>query len=219
MTKEHKPSEADAKFDARRAAQERERLAADAAAEQVTRPPRQSWFLEHDGLVTAVAVVLLFVSWFSYRKVTEQKSATFDRQGLTFTYPAGWFPNDPTPDAFPVNVSFAAVEPTTKVEVRISKKPAFDGPIESVLDLYRSRQYGELYRKFTTEKRTVAGKEWLRSDFSYAFKKSDDDTPRVAWGVEYATMNNENLYVVTMHGPEDKVKGLEHDVLGTLSLK
>jgi hypothetical protein len=118
-----------------------------------------------------------------------------------------------------VSVSFAAIEPTTRIEVRITKKPAFDGPIESVLDLSRSRLYGELYKKFSSSPRTVNGKEWLRSDFAYAFKKSENDTPRVAWGVEYALMNNENLYVVTIHGPEDKVKGLERDVLGSVSLK
>jgi len=212
-------SEADAKLDARRAAQEREVAAAAAAAAAGARPHVESWFLAHDGLVTVFAMLLLLAGWASYRKVTEQKTATFDRQGLTFTYPAGWFPDDATPEAFPVSVSFAAIEPTTHVDVRISKKPAFDGPIESVLDLNRSRQYGELYKKFTTDKKTVAGKEWLRSDFSYAFKKSDDDTPRVAWGVEYATVNNENLYVVTIHGPEGQVKSLERDVLGTVSLK
>jgi hypothetical protein len=65
----------------------------------------------------------------------------------------------------------------------------------------------------------VAGKEWLRSDFAYAFKKSDDDTPRVASAVEYATVNNENLYVVTVHGPSDQVKRLERAVLGTVQLK
>jgi hypothetical protein len=214
-----KASEAQAKLDARKAREEREAAAAAAAQASTTRAPSHGWFLEHDGLVTVFAMVLLLAGWFSYRTVTKQKTATFDRQGLTFTYPAGWFPNDPNPEAFPVNVSFAAIEPTTKVEAKISKKPAFDGPIESVLDLSRSRQYGELYKKFTTEKKTVAGKEWLRSDFAYAFKKSDDDTPRVAAGVEYAVVNNENLYVVTIHGPEGKVKDLERDVLGTVSLK
>ena len=214
-----KPTEADLKLDARKAAQEREAAAAAAAAAAATRPHREGWFLEHDGAVTLAAIVLLLIGWFTYRQATVQELTTFDRQGLTFTYPKGWFPNDPTPEAFPVSVSFADIDPTTKVEVRISKKPAFDGPIESVLDLSRSRQYGELYRKFTTEKRTVAGKEWIRSDFAYAFKKSDDDTPRVASAVEYATVNNENLYVVTVHGPSDQVKGLEHDVLGTVQLK
>jgi hypothetical protein len=214
-----KASEADAKLDARRAAQEREAEAAAAARAAASKPATQGWFLEHDGIVTVAAMVLLLLGFLSYRQVTAQQLATFDRQGLTFTYPKGWFPNDPTPEAFPVAVSFAAIDPTTKVEVHVSKKPAFDGPIESVLDLSRSRQYGELYKKFSTEKRTIAGKEWLRSDFSYAFKKSDDDTPRVASAVEYATVNNENLYVVTIHGPSDKVRGLEHDVLGTVSLK
>jgi hypothetical protein len=219
MTQEKKPGEADAKLDARRAAHEREAAEAAASAASSSRPPAQGWFLEHDGLVTLVAVLLLLSGWFSYRQVTAQELATFDRQGLTFTYPKGWFPNDPAPDAFPVNVSFAALEATTRVEVRISKKPAFDGPLESVLDLTRSQRYGELYKKVASDKRTVSGKEWLRSEFVYAFKKTDDDSPRLAQAVEYATVNNENLYVVTIHGPSDRVRDLEHEVLGTVALK
>ena len=220
MSTPSKKTEADLKLDARRAEQERAAAEAAAAAAAANRAPRtQGWFMEHDGLVSAVAAVLLLVGWFTYRQMTVQKKATFDRHGLTFTYPAGWFPNDPSPEAFPVAVSFSAIEPTTRVEVRISKKPAFDGPIESIVELNRSTQYGELYRKFDPSTRNVGGKEWLRTEFVYAFKKSETDSPRIASGVEYSAMNNENLYVVTIHGPEGEVKGLERDVLGTLSLK
>ncbi len=213
MIDTHKES-ASAKLDAKKAALEQP------PAPTIPSGPRaQGWFLEHEGLVTIGAIVLLFAGWFAYSSVTEEKDATFARQGLTFAYPAGWFPTDPEPEAFPVDVSFAGLDPTTRLEVRISKKPAFDGPIESVLDLSRSRRYGELYKKLTTTTQTVGSREWLRSDFAYAFKKSEDDSPRVAWAVEYAALNNENLYVVTVHGPEGDVTKLERDVLGTVTLK
>jgi hypothetical protein len=32
-------------------------------------------------------------------------------------------------------------------------------------------------------------------------------------------VNNENLVVVTVHGPDEKVEALEREILGTVSLK
>jgi len=180
---------------------------------------KEGWLLAHDGPVVLVALLLLLGGYLTHGVMTAPRQATFERAGLTFTYPAGWFPTDPEPGAFPVVGALDSGEhPEIKLTARISTKPPVDGPIESIVSL-RGNKYGELYKELASGARRVAGRDWVRSEFTYAYKLNEDDAPRLGFAIEYAAVNNENLYVVTLHGPKAEVLDLEGSILGTVILK
>lgn len=205
-----------------------------AAAAEPAEPPRAeapgdrpSFFLANDLLVVVGALVLLAAAYAAHGAMTRPRMATFDAQGLALRYPKGWFPSG-DPGAFPTIVSFQSTEdPLIGLEAKITRKPLMEGPIGPALDLSRGTRYGEMYKRMTScptescppQTRTANGRQWLRTEFIYAFKPSDDDAPVVEHAVEYALVNSDRLYVVTLHGPEARLGELESRILSTLAVK
>jgi hypothetical protein len=178
------------------------------------------WFIAHDLVVWVGAIVLLLGGWLAYSSATAPKMKRFDRHGLTFSYPSGWLGEDADPQGFPSKVTFTDLKDASqRVEVRITEKPLLDGPIGIVLENDRVQKYRGMYKRMDSGERQVNGKTWSRAEFVYAFKATEDDAPQVVNAVEYGLVNNDKLYVVSVHGPKGRVGTLERDVLGTLSLK
>lgn len=181
---------------------------------------RPSPYLAHDVLVVIVAAALLVAGWLAHGAMTRPELATLDRHGLTLQAPRGWLPSGAPSDTLPAETSWQPVdEPNVKLEVRVQNRPAFDGPLQPLLDLARGRRYGELYKRLSVDDRVVGGRTWLRSRYTYAFKPTEDDAPMVASAVEYALVNGDKLYVVTVHGPDDRVEALEASLLRTLKVR
>ena len=202
---------------------------------QLTPPP--AW-KQHDLLVVAVAAALLIAGSLIYRVLIRPSVVEFSRDGLRFERPTGFFP--------PVNVeepvsslsglgglapSRSAPDPQTRyhkmyrtpdgplmaLEVRVDRRPEYQG-LAIVLQQARRQRYGEYLWTAAADEREVGERAWLRNEFQYAIKATKDDAPQVATGIEYATVNDDRLYVVTVHGTEAEARRLESLVMSTLEV-
>ena len=87
-----------------------------------------------------------------------------------------------------------------------------------MLQQARRQRYGEYLWTAAAGEREVNGHAWLRTEFQYAVKATVDDAPQVATAIEYATVNDDRLYVVTVHGTEAQARRLEAIVQASLEL-
>jgi hypothetical protein len=85
-----------------------------------------------------------------------------------------------------------------------------------VLSFERHNRFGELYRMLDGDTVAIAGRDWLRTRFQYAWKEDKGDAPETATGIEYAIAAGERLYVVTLHGSDASTRWLEKLVASTL---
>ncbi len=205
------------------------------------RPP--SLWHRHDLLVVVVATALLVAGAFIYRKLVEPKMVEFSHAGLTFQRPTGFFPPvdvDAPATSFgglgglgglaaqgstaaqPATVRYhklykTPAGPLVALEVLIDRKPLYRG-LGIVLQQARRQRYGEFLWVADAEDRNVGGAAWARTEFQYATKATQDDAPQVATGIEYATVNGDRLYVVTVHGTTPEAMRLESLIQTTLTL-
>jgi RsiW-degrading membrane proteinase PrsW (M82 family) len=180
----------------------------------------QSSILRHDLIVAAAALVIMLVGWWAARDLNPTEMATFSRRGLSVSYPAGWFPRDPGPSEFPETVSFRSATTAAEwLEIRLDAKPMVDGALVSVLDLERAQRFGEFYKKFASSPRRIGGREWVRTQYVHAFVAADGDTPQVLHGIDYARVEGDTLYVVTVHAPVERVRELEEDILSSVAIE
>lgn len=189
----------------------------DTGEHPVVRAPSHFW--THDLAVLLAAALLLVGGWLAHRAVARPRLARFDHQGLTFAYPAGWLPGGGDPEQVGATLRYESVPPGSRLEVKIAGRPVMGPPLSPILDIARSRAYGQLYKRLESENLVRGGHEWLRTRYVYAYQPTADDAPAVAMAVEYATLNGERMYVVTVHGSEAGVEDLESDILHTLAVK
>ena len=102
-------------------------------------------------------------------------------------------------------------------ELRIDKRPGYNN-LGAALSLARVSQYGEVYWAAESDDSTIGGRDWLRTRFHYAYKSIDADSPKVATGIEYATLNGGLVYVVTFHGSEKDAESLRALIAPTLAV-
>lgn len=182
-------------------------------------PKTEGFVARHDLAVIGAALAVLVVGGVAYRGMAAPATTSLARLGLAITYPGSWV-GDRGADELPSKAVLTSIEePGLGLEVEIDKKPSFDVPLESVLDLQRAQTRGSLYTLVATGPRTSGGKEWLRTEYAYATKLSDGDVPRVVWAIEYAAVNSDQMYVVTLQGEHERILALEAQVLGSLTLK
>jgi hypothetical protein len=178
---------------------------------------REPFFWEHDLLVPLVAVVVLAVGWALYGQRNDPAMATFDRQGILFSYPSGWFPKGSEEDKLPYDMTFESTERRVFVTTKVSEKPELGGA-EVALEVSRARKY-TFYKRLSSTTKTLHGREWTRTEFAYAYQPTPDDLPEIQRAVEYSAVNGNKVYAVSVHGPEGKVAELESTILGSVSLK
>jgi hypothetical protein len=188
-----------------------------AAREERMSEPKQGFFWEHDLLVPLAALVVLAIGWSTYGARNVSSKTAFDRQGLTFAYPSGWFPEGSDEDKLPVDLVFESTERRVFVHTKIGEKPELGGA-EVALEISRARKY-TFYKRLASTTKNLHGREWTRTEFAYAFQPTPDDLPEVQRAVEYSAVNGDKVYAVSVHGPEGKVAELESSILSTVSLK
>jgi S1-C subfamily serine protease len=190
----------------------------------------------HDILVLVAAFVILVVAGRVHDRLVTTSTVPFDpagAHGLTFEHSRGWLtaPGGPLPSpriAHEVAPSSAGpsttlyrveltstIDPTARIEVLIDKKPGWSN-IVTGLDLDRRTRWGELYTLDDSSVRSVEDHQWLRTAYRFAHALDKGDVPRIDRAVEYATIDREQIYVITFFGTPAELDRIEEVVAPTL---
>jgi hypothetical protein len=194
----------------------------------------------HDILVLAVVLVLFAGGVLLQRRLSTPALLPTNELGLHVSRPAGWLPARrvgaptaglaaPDPDdarprpadaaaGLPYHVVIqSALDPTARLEIRIAERPT-TGNLRSALVLQRVSRHGEALWAADSADRTIGGRDWVRTAYRYTYKGSKTDAPRIATGIEYATINGRLLYTVTLHGSAATAPRLEALLVPTLAV-
>ena len=199
----------------------------------------------HDLLVLLLAFVIIIVAGRVHRGLVTPPNNTFDKHGLHFEYlrayfklevtplpaprlardPAGGIvpPKNPAPDddksiggLYHAEMSTTAGG-SSRIDVLIDKKPSWSN-IVTGLELDRRTRWGELYTLDDSSVRSIGGHDWLRTAYTFAHARAKNDTPRVEHAVEYATIDRDQEYVVTVFGTPAEIALVEDTVAPTLTV-
>jgi len=184
----------------------------------------------HDILVLLLAFVIIFVAGVVYRAIVTPPTQLFNHRGLTFEHSTSWLKPEPMPPVAPrlvrdpsgappkddvYHVELTAVGSTAKIEVLIDKKPIWSN-IVTGLELDRRTRWGELYTLDDSSVRAIAGHDWLRTKYRYAHVLDKGDVPRVDNALEYATIDREQIYVITVYGTASEIHEIEDVIAPSL---
>ena len=186
----------------------------------------------HDILVVLLALVIIFVAGRIYTNLVTPPNVTFASHGLTFDHAAGWLPEpsplpaprlvhdlaglgEPAKDDTVYHVTLTSpLESTARIEVLVDRQLAWRNIVTS-LDLDRRTRYGELYALEASSVESIEEHEWLRTEYRYAHG-AKGDVPRVDRAVEYATIDRDQSYVVTLFGTPAQLARIEDVVAPSL---
>jgi hypothetical protein len=200
-------------------------------------------FKRHDIIVVLAALVLIAVGGLSYRYMTTAPTVHDGMFGLEFVRTTSWLapetvgprpsrlaagvadrppppeiPPDLIGEQFPYHVLYtSSLNALVRLEVQIAPRPRYSN-MQAALAFARRDRYGELYWAAPSKIQTINGHDWLRTAFRYAYKLSRDDAPRMSQGVEYAAINGDLLYAITMHGSDAEIDQLEEVIAGSLQV-
>jgi S1-C subfamily serine protease len=195
-------------------------------------------YQRNDIVVLLLAFVIMIVAGHVHDRMVSPATEPFDpgnEHGLTFQRPRGWLAQvggalppprlareipgselAPSKAGAPYHVELTSpTEPTARLEVVIDKKPAWSN-IVTGLDLDRRTRWGELYSLDDSSVRSVEDHQWLRTAYRFAHAADKGDVPRIDHAVEYATIDREQLYVLTLFGTPGELDKLEDVVVPTL---
>jgi hypothetical protein len=237
---EEERRESDRRAKDRRAAdrQAREALVEDAEL-HLPLPEPPSFWQRHDLGVLFFALAVFAGGTLVSRQLATPKQIEFAKSGLQFQRPSGWLPAQSTPakaaglanttSGFGVaNASSSAEtgqhfvyqsprDSRQRIEVRIGPRPPYRN-LRGARAIERLGQYGEFYWEAESSDRSIARRDWVRSEFRYAFKPSKSGSPQIANAVEYATIQDARLYVVTLHGDPNSMTELDKLIAPTLRI-
>lgn len=215
-----------------------EPVTADAAPADDVAADQPTVWQRYDLLVVIVAVALLVGGILGYRSRITPQLVDFSQYGLSLSRPSAWLPPQPVKPppsrlaialgespparratgALPYHVVYQSPrDPLIRLEIRIDRRPAYNN-LAGALALARVARYGEVYWAAESDEETIRSRDWLRTRFQYAFKVGEADSPKVATGIEYATLNGGLVYVVTMHGSEQDAGRLRSLIAPTLAV-
>ncbi len=188
----------------------------------------------HDFIVVALAIAVVAGAALAHRQLVDPTREEFQTRGLTFTRPATWLaPEEVLPSTprlvaapppkpkdhaaeLPYHVVYtSSLDPDVRMEVRIEARPAWSNVITS-LELDRRTRWGELYGAHPGRVLTIAGHDWLRTPFRYAYAPLKGDEPRIGHAIELATVDRERLYSVTLYGGPRRVERMAEIIAPTL---
>ncbi|TMQ18357.1 MAG: trypsin-like peptidase domain-containing protein [Deltaproteobacteria bacterium] len=192
-------------------------------------------YRRHDIVVLVIAFVIIVIAGRIHEGLVTPPAVPFDpgtEHGLSFDHPRGWLvtAGEPLPpprivhDIAPQTRSSNApyrveltstAEPTARIEVLIDKKPAWSN-IVTGLDLDRRTRWGELYSLDDSSVRSIEDHQWLRTAYRFAHAPDKGDVPRIDRALEYATIDREQIYVITFFGSPAEIDQLEDIVAPTL---
>ncbi|MCP4445137.1 MAG: hypothetical protein GY811_07315 [Myxococcales bacterium] len=194
----------------------------------------------HDLGVLVIALAILAGGALVHRSLACPDHVSYAKQGLQFQRPGGWLtlpesnsyvtplalgtagfgvgtsappaPNEPGD----VHTRFASPKDARRrIEVRIEGRPSYSN-LRGALAVQRLGQYGEFYWARSSGNSAIAGKDWLRTEFRYAFKPNKRGSPQIAEAIEYAIVNDERLFVVTLHDRPETLNDLDAIVADSL---
>jgi S1-C subfamily serine protease len=187
----------------------------------------------HDILVLLLAFVIIIVAGRVHRGMVTAPTTKFSERGLTFEHSTTWLSPEPIPSPAP-RIAYgltpqspvappslyhvlltSSLDPDAKLEVLIDKKPAWSN-IVTGLELDRRTRWGELYTLDDSSVRSIAGHDWLRTAYRFAHVADKGDVPRVGRAIEFATIDREQIYVVTFFGGEAELARIESVVAPSL---
>src|SRR4029079_18214507 len=115
------------------------------------------------------------------------------------------------------HVELASIGHAAKIEVLVDKKPTWSN-IVTGLELDRRTRWGELYTRDDSDVRSIAGHDWLRTAYRYAHADKGD-IPRVDRAVEYATIDRDQIYVITLFGSAAEIAQVEEVLAPSLRVQ
>ena len=203
--------------------------------------PRQPGpFVRHDLAALAILVAIFIGGAVAHRALLAPSSVIAEHSALRLAHPGGWLPAtdvaaprprlahaalalsgsvvEPDPDAQRAahrSIHVFPADPIMRVEIEIRRRPPYSN-VPAALALARAVRHGERYWTRETHARVIAGRDWYRTGFRYAY--GGGRSPRVAEAVEYAAPSGDDLYVITLHGDVRSVAALEREVAPTLTL-
>lgn len=196
-----------------------------------------SFWRRHDLVVLGFALALLVIGALTIRTMTTPKLIRFSSEGLSFQRPTGWLPGrevKPTqgslaqrgagfqaataPSKENHRVYSSPHDPRRRIEVRIAPRPAYTN-LRGSLSISRLNKYGEFYWVSESSDESINQRDWVRTQYRYAFKATKEGSPQIAKAVEYATLNDKRLYVVTVHGDVNEMGTLESSIAKSLRLE
>src|SRR5262249_45488516 len=160
-------------------------------------------YRQHDGIVIALALVIVFVAAQVHRRLVTPADVTVKEFGPTFARSTAWLAPEPAPlpaprlvpgpaparpraGDLPYHVVFtSALDAEARMEVLVDDRPAWSNLLTG-LELDRRTRYGDLYAADSSVARSVEGHDWLRTEYHYAFVPEVGDQPRIGHAVEYA---------------------------------
>ena len=172
----------------------------------------------HDLHILAAVVLLLAVGFAAGARADRHRVKAVNADGMQLMVPSDWLTEPLLRDASG-QIVLRGEDAVTRVELRSGPPPGDLVPLDGGLELERGQRYGGMYQRLETGKVTVAGHEWLRTHYAYAFKPTPTHAPRAAHAVEYALTGDGRLLVVTVHAPEEHIAELERQILGSLVLR
>jgi len=179
----------------------------------------------HDILVLLIALVVIVIAGRFHARLVTPANEQFSERGLTFDRPTTFLRPEPLPLIAPrivrdltgaaktkddnlYYVELTAPGSTARLEVLIDKKPAWSN-IVTGLELDRRSRWGELYRLDASSVESIAGHDWLRTAYRYAHVPEKNDDPRVDRAIELATIDRDQIYVITLFGTDAEIEQLE----------
>jgi hypothetical protein len=196
------------------------------------RPPGA--FRTQDLLAALVTVLLILSGALLYRALAEPALLKENLAGIDLERPAAWLPFRavpvaPEPLALTIDgesqqrparrtihlISQSPIASVDRIELRVEPRPVYKN-WRGVLSLFRVGRYGDTYWTAQSAQVGINGREWVRTEFRYAYVAYAGDSPKLATGIEYATLVSNMLYVVTFHGDRKSAHVLSELVRPTL---
>lgn len=198
-----------------------------------------SFLQRHDLGILLFALAIFAGGTLITRRLATPRLIDFHQGGLHFQRPVGWLPvqqlslpaaglarttagfgtsETAESDAILHLLYRSARDARQRIEVRIAPRPAY-GNLRGARAVERMGQYGEFYWEAGSQERSIARRDWLRTEFRYAFKASKGGTPQIANAVEYATLKDKRVYVITVHGDLQSMNTLDKTLYPTLRVE
>jgi len=197
-------------------------------------------YQRHDGVVLLLALVVMIVAGRVHAALVTPPVMQFEEHGLTFEHSTAWLGPDPTPVPAPRLLREAeggpapgitagttglyhveltsTIDAQAKIEVLIDDLPRWSN-YTMWLELDRRTRWGELYHLESSMVRGIAEHDWLRTAYTYAHVADKGDEPRVDHAIEYATVDHDQIYVVTLFGTPGELARIEEVVAPSLRTK
>jgi S1-C subfamily serine protease len=187
-----------------------------------------------DLLVVVLGLAIVAGAARIHRRLVTPDTVVFTAHGLTMTRSAAWLAPEfvatpaprlihalPVPNAggLPYHVELtSSLGGDARLEVMIEPLPPWSDLCID-LELDRRTRYGETYAADPGEVRAIASHPWLRTVYRYAYVSEAGDEPRIGHAVEYATVDDDHLYVVTFHGTPDQTARMEATTASSLRVE